>query len=113
MKELKCTNCGAALTPDGKCEYCGSRFRIDGEIQPMLFRIENPKAVPLVCETLIDKRMVAEFGDVAAERAKHDMAYKMAAHLERCMEMSVSDDPILDAVRVRGKIRVVLPGVEL
>ena len=113
MKELKCTNCGAALTADGKCEYCGARFRIEGDIQPMIFRIENPKVVPLIGESLIDKRLVFECGEIAAKRAKHDMAYKMAAELERCMEVSISEDPILDAVRVRGKIRVVLPGVDL
>ena len=114
MKELKCTNCGAPLTPSGKCEYCGARFRIEGTpLQPTFLRIEQPKVVPLIGETLIDKRLVYECGEIAAERAKHDMAYKMAAELERCMEVQISEDPILDAVRVRGKIRVVLPGVEL
>lgn len=112
MKELKCTNCGAALTPDGKCEYCGARFRIEELERPMLLQIEHPKVVPLIGETLVDRRIVAEYGEAAARKVKHDMAYKMAAELEKVMDLQISDDPWENAVRVRGRIRVVLPGIE-
>ena len=45
--------------------------------------------------------------------AKHDMAQKMARELEKCMDIKICNDYLNNAVRVRGRIRVVLPGVEL
>lgn len=113
MKELKCTNCGAPLEPSGKCAYCGARFRIENNYQMTLLQIEHPKVVPLICETIIGNDVVARAGEAAAEIAKHDMARKMALALEKCMDIKISNDYMNDAVRVRGKIRVVLPGVEL
>ena len=29
MTLINCKNCGAPLTPSGRCEYCGSRFELD------------------------------------------------------------------------------------
>lgn len=114
MKELKCTNCGAALTSDGRCEYCGARFRIEETyLQPTILQIEHPKVVPLICETIIGNDVIYHLGEEAAKMAKHDMAQKLAIELEKCMDIQTCNDWKNDAVRVRGRIRVVLPGMTL
>ena len=116
MEDLKCKSCGAALTPDGgelfKCEYCGSRYRIQrhADLPPFLIQTYQAPVHKLVVANAISHDLRERVPpEVLAEHAKDGLARKLAEGLTDYLKVSVYEDPIRAATIIRGEIRVVQP----
>lgn len=110
MKELKCRNCGAPLTPNGKCEYCGSIYKIpeDPMIMPVL--IQDAQAITL--EARIDVPMHVknyltpeEISKCTIEELKNKLADAVAAY----MTIDMNHDIINMKTKYRGRVRLIPP----
>ena len=112
MKEkLTCQNCGAPLTPDGKCEYCGTHYKIEKQESNVMYietfhaPVETYKAVCAVgCDTL--HILGAE---KSAELIQNTLAKKLAEIIKGRMNISSYDDFRNDSKIFRGTIRIVTP----
>lgn len=110
---LACPNCGAPINRvTMRCEYCGSVFR---ESAPnMLVYVEHPKIVPLQAEVFVDNYMSTLLSEEElAREVSSQLTRKIAEGLNQLLEIKAQDDPMHLGTRVRGRIRVVLPGEKL
>lgn len=111
MEELKCRNCGATLTESGKCEYCGSKYRIESFAGMINYvEVHSSPVQTLECAVMIPQKMAERMPEEAlGECVEREMAHKMAASLGALIKYQKDYDPFVNAVMIRGKIRVVPP----
>lgn len=110
MTELKCKNCGAPLTKDGKCQYCGSVYDIpkDPTFIPVL--IQNARAnvfqasvsIPMQATHYMSNDEIADF---AVDELKHKLSEALAGN----MEIKVNKDPVKMITTFRGTVRILSP----
>ena len=112
MKELKCKNCGAPLTRDGKCEYCGARYQIEPAFGETIHVMEilPPQAQTIGAEVVQDKyerRLLP--AERSAEMAVGMLKAKLVDALAEYLRLDVHEDLMSRATIVRGTIRVIPP----
>ena len=111
MDELKCRNCGAPLTPTGKCEYCGSVYRIEKKNGHKIY----VETVPACCQTIaaeysIDRETYKHYPEsFVAGQVYDNIARKMVEQLTQFIRFDKTTDPFLDKTLARGTLRVVDP----
>ena len=111
MKELKCKNCGAPLTPDGRCEYCGARYKIE-ESCGQIYVVERlpPATQTLGARVVIDKdRREVYPPDALARIATERISRSLAEALKEYMKIDIREDPYLRATIIEGTVRVIPP----
>ena len=113
MKELKCTNCGAPLLPNGKCEYCGSRFHVEQTFgNYKIIEIEHGPAqeiaakmeIPFEARNYMKTEKITQY-------AMRELTRQLAEGLAAYMRLDVMEDPMRMATIVRGSVRVVPPNM--
>ena len=112
MEKMQCTNCGASLSPDGTCEYCGSKFRIKGyeDCAPFLIQTCQAPVHRLAAQTVIRHDMRNFMPPEAlTDHAMHELKRHIADGVTDYLKISVREDPELEATIIRGEIRVVPP----
>ena len=111
MKELKCKNCGAPLTQDGRCEYCGARYQIEEKVGKIcVVEMLPPAAQTLAAQTTISYDYRGRVPDeTLARRAKEDLTMSLAESIAEYMKLDIHEDPFLKATVVRGMVRVIPP----
>ena len=109
MLELTCKNCGAPLRWDGKCEYCGSVYKIDPS--GTLIVIHEATAQTLRAAFLVphEVRRYAKNKDDLSKYAIRQLANQLADALTSYMRLDVEEDPYRQVTIVRGTIRVIPP----
>lgn len=115
MELINCKNCGAPLTDDGRCEYCGARYeRRDVMNRTVLFQYEQAKVERLVAGIEIPKSHIRPGQEEAVkEFAIRELRNQMEDGLLAAMKIMTSEDYMRDLLIVRGEVRVVPPGVRL
>ena len=112
MKQLKCENCGAPLTVDGRCEYCGAVYVIEqcpGGV--LLLETRHPQAEAFAAEVRLDRRLLAELGrEPVLKMAEKEVSHKLTEALSPYVKLSEMEDPLTGGTLLRGTIRVVKPG---
>lgn len=109
MTRLACEACGAPLTADGRCEYCGARYRLERGDTIRVIQVEHPKVQTIAMTAAITKELAARYPDEAGRIVLRDMTRQMAESLAAFMKIERSEDPCRDAIMIRGTIRVVEP----
>lgn len=115
MELLNCKNCGAPLTDDGRCEYCGARYeRVYNQNRPILILQEEAKVERLTACVEIPRAYVRPGTEEAVkEYSIREMRTQMADGLLAAMKIMTSEDPVRDLLIVRGEVRVVPPDMRL
>ena len=98
IKELKCPNCGGALTHQGwgkyKCEYCNSTFENKDEFGNVhIIERERPRIVTLAAKSIIPDDIFYHYqknGNTEAfyAQVKHELAYQLAEGLTKYLEIT-------------------------
>ena len=111
MEQLTCKNCGAPLTPSGKCEYCGTVYRIEHPPSHVnIVEVQQSPVVTLGATVRLDAHTVKHIGeDAASKMAVDHLSGKIADSLAEYLMLDTSYDPHNDAVIVHGKVRIVPP----
>ena len=113
MERLICKGCGAPLTSDGLCEYCGSRYRFERTPElpePVLVQVYTSPVQRLRVETAISYRATEGMpAELKRDIIQRDLSRKLADGLLDYLKLSVREDPYMEATIVRGEIRVVPP----
>jgi len=104
--ELKCKTCGAPLTLDGRCEYCGARYIVQNEI---LVRTAPCALIPLAVETQVSGYYARSGEQAAAEYALSEMRYQLADALTGALKITTRRDYYRDLIIIRGQVRVAPP----
>jgi len=113
MEELKCKNCGAPLTREGKCEYCGSRFHVEQTFGGFhIIEIEHGPAQTLSASMKIpfEARHYMKAENIT-QYSIRELTKQLAEGLAAYMRLDVMEDPMRMATIVRGTVRVVPPNV--
>ena len=117
MKELKCMNCGAPLTADGRGEYCGARYIIErpkAEPTDMYIRIAQPGVNTYRANFHIDRWDLQRAADLAGlepiiERCRRNLSAQLAEMCYQKMEILMKEDPISGETVFTGTMRVLDP----
>ena len=111
MEKLTCQNCGAPLSADGRCAYCGTHYKIDYSIDgPRYMVIHSSPVQTLMARAEIPYRYRGIGDDDALSKmAVEDLTHKLADGLADFMRLDVEDDPFMQATIIRGTVRVVPP----
>ena len=111
MEKLTCQNCGAPLSADGRCSYCGTRYKIDYTVEgPRYVTIYSSPVQTLASKTEIPHRYRRLGDDEALSKmAVQDLAHSLADGLVNFMRVDVEEDPYRQATIIRGTVRVVAP----
>ncbi len=108
---LKCKNCGAPLTADGRCEYCGAHYHITRDAGPRVcIELARPRVVPLEATMRIDRAVYEHWpDDFIAGQVIQDMRQQFADQLAAFIRLDRNYDLQKDMVMIRGRLRVVEP----
>ena len=111
MTELNCRNCGAPLDRGGKCAYCGSVYRIEDRGSEVRYvEIHSSPVQTLTCKAVFSRREAQYIPEEhLADYAMEKMQRTLAERLKDAMKVVVHHDRALDAIVVRGTVRVVPP----
>lgn len=111
MEKLTCQNCGAPLSADGRCSYCGTRYKIDYTVEgPRYVTIYSSPVQTLACQAEIPHRYRSLANEEELSKmAVSDLAHKLADGLTNFMRVDVEEDPFRRATIIRGTVRVVPP----
>jgi len=106
MIELKCTSCGAPLTRDGRCEYCGSLYKVQNEIVLTTAPCKLHRFQAVVSVSDLD---IMRDGKMATEQATRSIVEQMAENLLTMLKIQTQRDPYRMVTMVRGELRVADP----
>ena len=111
IEQLKCENCGAPLTPNGKCEYCGAVYRAEWKHARMVcVEVEHPGAHTLQTTVEIGTEVYLNLPEEAvAHQITHSMTTQFAAQLASFIRFDKTYDPRQDKTIIRGRLRVLDP----
>ena len=109
MEQLQCKSCGAPLTRDGRCEYCGARYRIERAEKVHVVELEHPKVRTLAIQTSISADALRYNPEGVTQAAVYDMTHSLANELAGFLTITKEEDRTNRAVMIRGKIRFVEP----
>lgn len=113
MKQRKCTSCGAPLESIGFnkfiCPYCGSIYEdVDGTIRIVTVYPEPTATLKAECilgnemRSVMDERTLSQIAMDGLER-------KLAEGLKEYLTLRVEEDPLRQALIIRGYVRVIPP----
>lgn len=110
MKEYICTHCGGHILPHSmKCEYCGTRYKVEeGEI----LRIEtfqNPVETFTAVEAIPEEMLYTLGAEKAGEMALHHLSQKLAKCIVPMMQIETRRDYQHFLQEVRATIKIVRP----
>lgn len=105
-----CPNCGAALTDNHVCAYCGTVFREEDTSGITRFiPIHEPCRV-FKSEMSLDRSLISNSNSLeVSEFAIKRLAHNLAEAIAPMMEIKVNYNPYIDTQRIVGTIRVVEP----
>ena len=106
--ELNCLNCGAPLNRRTMvCEYCGTRYKRDGEEVPMLREYFQPRVETLYCTARLDRLYLKE-PELAKMRAMDCIAKGLAKEILKHIELTTVHDPHSFDDIIKGRIKIVV-----
>jgi len=114
-EKLTCENCGAPISPGGKCPYCGTSYKLERNAynpQEKFFRIEveRPGVHTLRAIAAIDRETYMNApAEAVADCAIHQIKRQMMDELTAFIRFDREEDPFMDRTLIRGTIRVVDP----
>lgn len=110
MKNLTCTCCGGRINrATRKCEYCGTEYIIDDDVQTIRFEtFTNPVKEFSAC-AILDKEAVLLAGNDYMEFAVHKLAEQMLPAVVEGMRITVEDNHFLDQSKITGRLKIVVP----
>ena len=114
-KGYRCANCGNMLSISEankgilRCDCCGSEYRINDEITPLMIESIPYKYRTIGSRVEIPREYLFENSERIFELSLHEMARNMADKLVPLMSLEVSYDPMKMEHILYGNIKVAVP----
>lgn len=111
LKKYECTQCGGNIDPATMvCEYCGSKFKDNGEDRPIFISKFDPKMDVLKAEVIIPNEAVYCLGaQAASEAAIKELVNTISKSLTQYLDVMIEDDICHNSNILHGKLRLIRP----
>ena len=112
LKPLICPQCGAHINRTTyRCEYCGTQFKQEAELNPFQFEVLRPGAVVLRSQCTMPLKAVEMVGgrEKASELVIKQMAKELASKIAPYMDVAAEVDLCTMDMRVNARLRIIEP----
>lgn len=112
LKPLICPQCGAHINRNTyRCEYCGTQFKKETELNPFQFEVLRPGSVVLRshCKASLEAIEMVGGREKASELVIKKMAEEMASKIAPYMDVSAQIDVRTMCMEVDARLRIIEP----